>query len=199
MFTNILAKLALKVGAGWAVVIVYGIAGSIILGGLGYGYHRVAEHFREQGRHEVQVVLDKHLSDENALTVLQKLENAQKKILADAKLTQVDTDRRLALEKLGLTLVNRDELTKKVSLLNAKLNETNVVIERNRVNTADSLRLSSERDRLKMSESTQVAKGFSPSDSDYANFRDACRLTTLDLIECQGIVEADTLACGRDN
>ena len=57
---------------------------------------------------------------------------------------------------------------------------------------------SAERDRLAASEKPETATGLSASDSDYATLRDACRLTTLDLLECQGIVEADTAAVGRE-
>ena len=142
--------------------------------------------------------LNAYKAQQQALTDTKRLENAQKKADADALLKQVDAERRVALEKLGLTLTNRDELTKKVSVINAKLNEASNVIERNRANTATSLQLSAERDSLRMPKSAQVAAGLSTSDSNIADIRDACRLTTLDLLECQGIVEADTAAVGRE-
>ena len=70
---------------------------------------------------------------QQALTDTKRLENAQKKADADALLKQVDAERRVALEKLGLANTTTDKLRK-------ALDDDKIIINR-AINRADQLRV----------------------------------------------------------
>jgi hypothetical protein len=170
-------------------------------------------------QHELNVRDKRNLLTENKLAEktheLQSLEwhlnehfeevqasNAKAEATAKERVNTATAEKEVALKQLNLANINRIAEQKKVSALNERINQSQIVAERTRANLNDSLRLAAIRENsrggITASEEPSITEGMAASNSDLATLRDACRITTLDLIECHGIVEADTIACGRE-
>ena len=146
---------------------------------------------------------------EKALTDMRMLENAQNLAAANKKRDAAIKTSDETLAKFNLANIDRNQLAIKVRILNDKINQSAVlnystiskmetVANPTRSNINGSLRLSASRDSTAASEKPSITSKLSTADSDAATLRQACRLTTIDLLKAYNIIEADTLACGRE-
>lgn len=198
---NIILKLASKIGFGWASTIIYGALAAIILGGLMYCYHWAAENGRNEVRVELAAAKNEFKDYKLQQTIIVSaaiIENAKKLEQANLKVKKALKNSDETLAKFNLANIDRNQLTQKVSALNASINQNEIVAARTRANLHDSVRLSASRDGLAASKESSAASQLSTADSHFATFRDACRVTTVDLVKAYAIIEADTLACGRE-
>ena len=170
---------------------------AIILSAIvGVGWHKYNHALSRASAAEGALITYKALetakSDAVALENAEKLKQASLQVVAAIK----TSDELLA--KFNLANVDRSQLSQKVSVLNASINQNEAVAARTRANLNDSVRLSASRDSLAASQESSAAERLSAADSHLATFRDACRLTTVDLVKAYAIIEADTIACGRE-
>ncbi len=135
---------------------------------------------------------------QKALSDARALENAEKLIAANEIRDAAIKNSNETLAKFNLANINRNKLLQKVSILNEKINQAENIDARTRSNLNDSLRLSSARYSLATSKESSATSQLSTTDSDLTTLRQACRLTTIDLVEAHKIIEADTISCGRE-
>lgn len=198
---NLILKLGAKIGFGWAYTIIYGAIAAIILGSLMYCYHWAAENGRNEIRVKLRVAendLKDYKSQQKVLTDTAMIENAKKLEQASLKVKQAVKSSDETLAKFNLANIDRSQLTEKVRLLNASINQNESIAARTRANLNDSVRLSASRDGAAASQKSSAASKLSAADSNAAIVRQACQLTTIDLVKAYAIIEADTMACGRE-
>ena len=131
-------------------------------------------------------------------TALQVAENTKNEAAGKLKIQLAIKVSNDLLAKLNLTNIDRNQLQQKVSVLNAKLNSNKIISDRTRSNLNSILRTPTTGDSTASSKESKARSGVSTADSDTSTLRQACTITTIDLVKAYAIIEADTAACGRE-
>lgn len=176
----------------------YIAVGTIILISAIVGLHLWGDKREHSARLAAESALTAYKLQQTIIVNAAIIENAKKLEQANLKVKQAVKNSDENLAKFNLANVDRNQLTQKARVLNAKIDQYEVISERTRSNLNDSLRLSASRDGLAASKESSAGQRLSTCDSDITTLRYACRLTTIDLVKAYTIIEADTLACGRE-
>lgn len=139
----------------------------------------------------------KELADTQRLQIeLAKLEGKNKADLIDAQ-------RKLALEKLGLAMLDREQLKNEMRALNENLAHSQNRLADTNHNWSERLRLESARSAAGLPQEPAAAEGLAESwgigdATAYRNLYQACQLTTIDFNTCRAALDNDTAMVGRD-
>ncbi len=175
----------------------YAIAGGVLIVAGILGVHLHHDRGVRIARDTAISNLASYKSQQKVLTDAAMIEKAKAEASSKLKIEQAVKASNELLAKFNLANIDRNQLTEKVRLLNASINQNEAVAARTRANLNASVRLSASRDSTAASKESSAASQLSTADSHFATFRDACRVTTIDLVKSYAIIEADTLACGR--
>lgn len=173
----------------------YAVAGAIITIALMLGLHLLADN---RLRNERDTAI-KELADIKTAIALhtqaQKIENANKRLAADAKTKLMQAEFETQLKQRDL---NREKSTQAIKdFYETRLDTTHF-------NYGERLRLGAERNSFGLPETNQASEGAAKSGRicdatpAYENLERACAITTLDFNLCRETLDNDTAMVGRD-
>ena len=163
----------------------YAAAGTIIALSVVVGVHLYNDRGVRIERDTAIADLASYKTKIEAATAKRELENAAAKKASEQSLADSQVTIHNLIIANNLTNINRNELEKKVSAANDRYLQAQAITDHTRATSADALRLATSREGIRVSEKPDATRGLSTCDSDYASLREACKVTTIDLIECQ--------------
>jgi hypothetical protein len=181
----------------------------VILTLLILGYCLFSWHLAVKRADKAELALSTFKAEIQRATETQRLQNEIKKTQGENDARAIELEHKQALKRLGLAELDRATLQNK---LRAFKNETNYL--KNRIdgtngNWAERLRIESERNRAGLPEEPKDncdtahtgincdIAAYSAIEQHYEDLKQACQITTIDLVACLQVVESDTKAVGR--
>lgn len=180
----------------------YGALGAIIVIASIVGAHLFADSRVRNQRDEAIKQFEKYRDVQKELADTQRLQIELAKLEGKKQAEMIDAQRKLALEKLGLAMLDRERLKNEMRQLNENLAHSQTRLADTKHNYDERLRVEAVNRAAGLREEPAAAEGLAGGggecDRTLATLTSACQMTTIDFNTCRAALDNDTATVGRD-
>jgi hypothetical protein len=181
----------------------------IILPLLILGYCLFSWHSAVKRADKAELALSTFKSEIQRVTDTQRLQNEYKKIQGENEAKAIELEHKQALKRLGLSELDRATLQNKLRAYRHETNHLKNRIDGTNRTWSDRVRLEAERNRSGLPDEPENncdiahtgincdVTAYSELEQHYEDLKQACQITTIELVSALKVIEADTKACGR--
>lgn len=181
----------------------YGALGAIILIASMAGLHLFADSRVRHQRDDAIRLLADYKQAQKELADTQRLQIELAKLEGKKQAELIDAQRKLALEKLGLAMLDRERLKNEMRQLNENLAHSQTRLADTKHNYDERLRVEAINRAAGLPTEPAAAEGLAGGggecDRTLATLTSACQMTTIDFNTCRAALDNDTAVVGRED
>ena len=180
----------------------YGALGAIILVASMVGLHLFADSRVRNQRDDAIRLLVEYKQAQKELADTQRLQIELAKLEGKKQAELIDAERKLALERLGLAMLGREQLKNEMRALNENFTHSQNRLADTKHNYDERLRVEAVNRAAGLPQEPAAAEGLAGGggecDRTIATLTSACQMTTVDFNTCRAALDNDTATVGRD-